>query len=347
MPARHHLLLSFVLAAGFLAIAAAPRAATPHGEAPATGLRAIGRAYDRLYDALGDSVGDARDPAARARIATAARDFQDALRRDGGARPGLTADARDIIASLEDGTFSAARSLAVLRRDARGSLVAAGAWRPPQEGDPVPGSIGRVMNQRNEGDCVGISVIKAFSATPTGQAILRKIVTRNADGSFNVSFPGDSSTAYRLGPDGLDQYGKGDPAAAAVVGAMFRYFGLDPAQGALPTNKVMELLAGRLGDHDRLADAELTPAGIDEFLRRAAPSVGVQTAMVFGGKPGRDGEWTRGDGHAFAVIAIDAASGVVTYTNPWNEGQVRTIGIDALAAQAAGTSADFETVTFR
>lgn len=128
---------------------------------------------------------------------------------------------------------------------------------------------------------------------------------------------------------------------------MFRYFHRDPKQGALPTNKVMELLAGTLGDHARRADAEMTPQEITEFLARNADNVGRGVAMVFGGKPGRNGEWTKGDGHAFAVIRIDPAAGMLTYTNPWNEATTRTIAIADLARQAAGTSADFETVTFR
>jgi hypothetical protein len=346
MPAPLDARLPLAIAAALMIAGTAP-AALAGGEAPVSGVRAIGQAYARLIGVLEHSGGDGPARAGRASISAAARAFQDALAHDGGARPKLAADASNIIISLDDGTFSAAGSIAALRRDARGNLVEVGTWQPSPEGSPVPASVGTVMNQRNEGDCVGISVIKAFSATPAGDAILRKTVTGNADGSFNVSFPGDSSAVYRLGPDGLDQYGKGDAAAAAVVGAVFQYFRLDPAKGALPTNKVMELLAGDLGDHDRLADADSTPAGIAEYLRRNAAAVGTRMAMVFGGRPGRDGEWMKGDGHAFAVIRIDVDDGILTYTDPWNEGEPRTIAIDTLAEQAAGTPADFETVTFR
>ncbi|HMG51704.1 MAG TPA: hypothetical protein VK597_13960 [Inquilinus sp.] len=317
------------------------------GASAATSMRAIGGAYRQLVHDLEQSHGARPDNAASQRIAAAARDFQDALKRDGGARPELATDARNIVASLGDGTFSADGSIAVLRRDAKGSVITTEPWTPSPGGDPIPGAIGIALNQTGEGDCVGISVIKAFSDTPAGAAILHKAVTANADGSFNISFPGDATTVYHLGPDNLDQFGKGDPAGAAVVGAMFRYFHRDPKQGALPTNKVMELLAGTLGDHARRADAEMTPQEITDFLAGNADSVGKGVAMVFGGKPGRNGEWTKGDGHAFAVIRIDPAAGMVTYTNPWNEATTRTIAIADLARQAAGTSADFETVTFR
>ena len=108
----------------------------------------------------------------------------------------------------------------------------------------------------------------------------------------------------------------------------------------------MELLAGNLGRHARLADAKSSAADIERFLLGNAPMVGAKVAMVFGGKPAHGGDWSRGDGHAFAVLRIDAASRTVFYTNPWNEGKVHTIAISDLAAQASGTSADFETVSF-
>lgn len=316
---------------------------------PETGLRAIESAYHQLVHELDLSRGARLDGAISHRITVAAQGFQNAIKRDGGARPDLEADARNIIVSLTDGTFNAGKSLEVLRHDARGSVIDAGTWRPASSGGaPIPGPIGTHLNQTSEGDCVGISVVKAFSNTQVGSEILRKAVTGNADGSYNVSLPGDPSTVYHLNSSELDQFGKGDPAAAAVVGAMFRYFHLDPAKGALPTNKVMELLAGQFGDHARLADSETAPQGIADFLVRNADGVGSRVAMVFGGKPGHKGEWSKGDGHAFAVIHIDAVSGVLTYTNPWNEGaETRTVAIADLARQAAGTSADFETITFR
>jgi hypothetical protein len=315
---------------------------------PETGLRAVEGAYHQLVHELDLSRGARPDNTIRNRITLAAEGFRNTMRRDGGARPDLDTDAKNIIASLGDGTFSPEKSVAALRRDARGSVIDAGIWHPSDlGGSPIPGAIGTHLNQTSEGDCVGISVVKAFSNTRAGSEILRKAVTANPDNSYNVSLPGDPATVYHLASSELDQFGKGDPAAAAIVAAMFRYFHLDPRKGALPTNKVMELLAGQFGDHARLADAETTPQDITDFLLRNANRVGNQTAMVFGGRPGRKGEWSKGDGHAFAVIHIDAASGMLSYTNPWNEGEeTRTIAIADLARQAAGTPADFETVAF-
>ncbi|WP_407158326.1 hypothetical protein [Bradyrhizobium sp. STM 3557] len=310
-----------------------------------TGLQAIEGSYHRLISALESARSDA---AARQTIAKMAQDFRDALKRDGGARPSLEGDATNIIKSLSDGTFSAERSVQALRRDAKGSVIDFGSWRPALGGTAIPGDIGTHLNQTHEGDCVGVSVLKAFSTTRAGAELLHGMVTRDNDGNHNVSLPGDPSTLYRLAAGDLDQYGTGEPAAAAVVGALYRYFHLDPKHASLPTNKVMELLAGRFGDHARLADAETSPAGLTDFLMKHANRVGVDVAMVFGGKPGPKGEWSKGDGHAFAVLHINAATGTLTYTNPWDQArQTRTIAIADLARQAAGTSADFETITFR
>jgi len=306
----------------------------------------IDNAYRQLVQTLQQSRNSSTDTTTREQITQTAKNFQDAMQRDGGARPELTADAHNIIASLSDGTFNAAASVNALRRDARGSVIESGKWIPSMPGSPIANPIGTHLNQRSEGDCVGISVVKAFSNTQRGAAILHQAVTQNSDGSYNVSLPGDPSSVYRLNPGELDQFGRGDPGAAAVVGAMFQYFHKDPKQGALPTNKVMELLAGHAGEHDRLADAHSTPGQITAYLLQHADGVGSRYAMVFGGKPARNGDWSQGDGHAFAIIRIDIANMTLTYTNPWNEATTRTIAINDLARQAAGTSADFETVTF-
>jgi hypothetical protein len=325
---------------------AAPGAA--NAETPPVGLQAIEGSYHQLIAAMSADRGGQPDAAIRQAIAKAAQQFRDALKRDGGARPGLDMDAKNIVNSLGDGSFSAERSIEVLRRDAKGSVIDFGTWRPAAGGTAIDGPVGTHLNQTHEGDCVGISVVKSFSNTRAGADILRRAVTQNADGSYAVSLPGDPSTPYRLEAGDLDQYGTGEPAAAAIVGALYRYFHLDPKKSALPTNEVMELLAGRFGDHARLADAETSPAGLADFLMKHANDVGATVAMVFGGKPGPKGDWSKGDGHAFAVIHIDAGAGILTYTNPWDEGrQTRTIAIADLVQQAAGTSADFETVTFR
>lgn len=312
------------------------------------GIRAIETTYHQLLTELDHSRGARPDGQTRQHITTAAQAFQASMARDGGARDNLNTDVKNIVVSLSDGSYSAEGSIHALQRDAKGSVIDAGPWQPALAGNPITQPIGTHLNQTSEGDCVGISVVKAFSTTQAGARILQRGVTLNTDGSYNVSLPGAPSTVFHLPAGDLDQYGKGDAPAAAVVGAMFQYFHLDPAKGSLPTNKVMELLAGHYGDHQRLADAHSSTEDITRFLLSQASAVGSHAAIVFGGKPARNGDWSKGDGHAFAIIHIDPASGLLSYTNPWNEGvQIRTIAISELAAQAAGTSADFEMVTFR
>lgn len=328
--------------AALLATAVAAHAETP------VGIRAIETTYHQLLTELDHSRGARPDGATRQRISAAAQAFQAAMQQDGGARDDLKTDVKNIVVSLGDGSYSAEGSIRALQRDAKGSVIDAGPWQPALAGNTLPPPIGTHLNQTSEGDCVGISVVKAFSTTQAGARILQRGVTQNPDGSYNVSLPGAPSTVFHLQAADLDQYGKGDAPAAAVVGAMFQYFHLDPAKGSLPTNKVMELLAGQYGDHQRLADAHSSAQDITRFLLSHASAVGSRAAIVFGGKPARNGDWSKGDGHAFAIIHIDPASGLLSYTNPWNEGvQVRSIAISELAAQAAGTSADFEVVTFR
>ncbi len=135
---------------------------------------------------------------------------------------------------------------------------------------------------------------------------------------------------FHISDEALAQYGLGDPAATAIIGVL-PLFGPDPRHSSRSTNKVMELLAGELGRHARLADAKASAPEIERFLMETAPIVGV-----------RVGGWSRGDGHALAVVRIEAASRTVFYTNPWNEGRVRAIAISDPARQASGTRADLE-----
>lgn len=345
---RSRLSLALLACALVMATSGVANATTANGANAGIGIRAIESAYHDLVRELVQSRGARLDSTTRRRIVTAAQTFQGAIQRDGGARSDLEMDAKNIVVSLGDGSFNADASINVLQRDAKGSVIDVGPWdQASMGGAPIADAIGTHLNQTSEGDCVGISVVKAFSNTEIGAAILRRAVTANPDGSYNVNLPGDPSTIYHVDGHELEQYGKGDPPAAAVVGAMFRYFHLTPKTSSLPTNKVMELLAGGSGDHARLADSETTAQGITDFLIRNADGVGSRVAMVFGGKTGRNGEWTKGDGHAFAVMHIDPSTGILTYTNPWNEVVPRTIAIADLARQAEGTSADFETVTFR
>ncbi len=303
-------------------------------------------AYDQLLDALDVAVSDNHSRAARGRIRTAASRLDVAIKLDGGARDNLEAAVGNIVKSLADGTFDASRSIDALKHNAKGNAIEADAWLPETlPGTWVRGPIGQSMHQGGIGDCVGISVVKAFSTTSVGRAILSRSVKRASNGDFNVMLPGEPTRTVIAAKD-TAQFGAGDAAAGAIIGALFKDFGIDPKHGALPTNKAMALLSMGFGSHRRLWDAQATPQKIEAFLVKNADHVGRDMAMVFGGTPGKDAAWSRGDGHAFAVLRIDVGTGMVTYTNPWDETRERTIPIATLARQAAGTSADFETVTF-
>ncbi|MBW5283259.1 hypothetical protein [Burkholderia gladioli] len=323
-------------------------ASLPAGAEPATHLSDVERNYRRLLEVLQHSPAALSDPAQRTELTRASALFLAALKRDGSARDALVTDTRNIVASLGDGSFSAAGSIRALQRDAAaGNALQSGPWDPSTlPGKAIAAPIGINLVQKHEGDCVGISVVKAFSTTPTGKDILHRAVHQLGRDRYSVSLPGDPSRTYTLAADNLDQYGTGDPAAAAIVGAMFQYFHLDPAKGSLPTNKVMAVLAGGYGTHARLADRDSSSQDIVGFLGQHADELGSRVAMVFGGKPDRHGDWSKGDGHAFAVIRVDVPGNMVYYTNPWNESVVRKIALSDLASQAAGTSADFEFVRF-
>ena len=318
------------------------------GVSPAAGaVQGVQPAFNVLVAALQNAQAQPSDAGRRA-VAQAAKNLEDAIQVDGGARRTLMAATRNIVASLQIGGLNAEASLQTLQRIASYTVIDPGPWRP---GPLYPEPVGLNLHQRAEGDCVGISALKAFSTTQMGEAILRRAVAADPNGGYVVNLPGAPSRVFHVPAQALGQYGVGDPAAAAIVGALFQYFGLDPHHASLPTNKVMELLAGDLGRHARLADASASPQQIEDFLMRRAPVVGVDVAMVFGGKPGRGadgvrGAWTRGDGHAFAILRIDPASRTVFYTNPWNEGVVHGIAISELASQASGASADFEITIF-
>lgn len=173
IPGRYQKHLRFSFLTFTLAMASAGTAVA----APQVGIRAIETTYHQLLQALDQSRGARPDDATRQRIIVAAQAFQDAMKRDGGARENLRTDVKNIVVSLSDGSYSADGSINALRRDAKGSVIDAGPWKPTLGGALIAEPVGTHLNQTSEGDCVGISVVRAFANTRTGAAILHKGVT--------------------------------------------------------------------------------------------------------------------------------------------------------------------------
>ena len=187
---------------------------------------------------------------------------------------------------------------------------------------------------------MGISSLKAFSTTPAGEATLKSTVSKNADGSYDVRFKGDPGQSYNIKSQDLSQYAKGDPESSAILAAAYQHFGTDPKTGSLPTDKMMELLTGSQGSHQKQVSS--SNSQVDDELRQIAPHLGKDEAVVFGGAPGSDGQLVRGNDHAFTLTGVDEANQTVSYTDPWNTDTQRTMSIKDFEANTVGTGADIE-----
>lgn len=210
-------------------------------------------------------------------------------------------------------------------------------------GAAVSGEVGANLQQQQIGDCVGISALKSFSTTPEGESILKSSVSKNADGSYDVRFKGDPGQVYNIKAQDLSQYAKGDPAASAILAATYQHFGIDPQTGSLPTDKMMELLAGNQGSHQKWVSDSASQ--VENELKQLAPHIGKDTAVVFGGAPGSDGQLVRGNDHAFCLTGVNEANQTISYTDPWNDNQQHTMSINDFINDTVGTGADIEEET--
>jgi hypothetical protein len=209
---------------------------------------------------------------------------------------------------------------------------------PAQGGPAFDGSVNPDITQQTEGNCTRLATVYGLAQTPGGKAKLEQMIDQQADGSFNVSFPGDANQkVYQVKPEELDgKLGVGDTGAMAVATAIEKW-GVDhPDVDLTQPGQVMNLLTGNgipKDDKFRSADA------LKSYLAEHADAVNKgQQVMTLTGTPLEDGQgsFTMTVEHTFTVTNIDVQNNLVTYVNPWDPGKKHSIPLDRLAGDASG-----------
>jgi|GEM_PF-7063165 len=239
---------------------------------------------------------------------------------------------------------------------------------------PADGTINNDTTQsRTVTDCGFLSTTRALSTTVEGKNIIKKALTINPDGSYDVKFPGADKSYHVTEADLTDSSfipSKGDKDMSVLEVAANKYFadtqpahvgfgGINVPTGSVRNQtpeKVMQLYTGgKEGVHTQV-DQTNSVDDIKKFLIGAAPNLGKNQALTLTGTGDQQTQdWipnTTGDGHAFNIKSVqydpshpDAAQ--VSYTNPWDTSRVHTISLNDLATKInASKGSTIDSLTF-
>lgn len=220
---------------------------------------------------------------------------------------------------------------------------------------PVVPAIDHPTYQAKEGNCVFHATVTGLAMTPKGKQLLANSIRENDDGSFTVIFPGDArKKEYRIAFADVD--GRGNPAyvqsnhargdihmhvLSAAADLYFKDNGRKKGVNGLNSNLAADLLTGGEGKHVVVGVLEYRKAEIKKFLAEMAPRIGKDVSLTVSGYAGRDGNmsWRRAN-HLATVSEIDLKNGVITYLNPWDNTDKKTVRIDVLIDEMSKGSAN-------
>jgi hypothetical protein len=222
---------------------------------------------------------------------------------------------------------------------------------PPTTDSPVPpppkddsngaksdGYIDNDTKQQSEGDCVFLSTTRGISQTDQGRADIKNAIKANDDGSYDVQFKG-SDKSYHVSKEDAEKQGQwanGDEDMQILGCAADQYFkdhGQSNGLEGQNFGNVSKLLTGK-SDSTTSLTGNNSVDEIKQKLTDAAPNLGKTVSIGLSGGVADGGDWKAKDtAHEFQIENIDTKSGMVTYTNPWDTSQKRTISMDDLAKQ--------------
>lgn len=173
------------------------------------------------------------------------------------------------------------------------------------------------IDQTGLGDCWFMSSVAGMAESPQGKETLSNMIKRNGDGSYTVTFPGDSSNPVTVtGQDVLGNDKINDDALwAKVMEAAILKHSPDEAQHGGRAYDAIDLLTNKYVVHetifnDILTDSEHLGDVINSALEKGEP-------VVVSSRTGRPEDGPVENPHAYTVSGFDPATNTVTVRNPW------------------------------
>lgn len=199
-------------------------------------------------------------------------------------------------------------------------------WLEDREQD-VDGEIDS-SKQQAEGNCWVLTGINSVANDEQGRNIITNSIKPTGDGNYEVRFLGDeTNSTYTVTKETLEKNNasQGDLDMEVLNEAARQYYdknqnGRDIGKGGFE-GELEKLLTGK--ESKTLDDNR---EALEEVLKNDKNGLTIS----FAAKPDGDGNATEGFGHAYTVKSIDLEKDEVTYINPWDASQERTMKVDDL-----------------
>lgn len=198
------------------------------------------------------------------------------------------------------------------------------------------------FNQGQVGNCWFLATIDAYAQTAEGRATLSESIKTDSQGNYNVTFASDPNFEFTITPEEIEERRKTAGVSSGDIDMQI----LELAYEKLQTSRMEE--RGLPGIHiwEALSGEKLEGSGdlptrehADALLKDITGGIGLTKGFgisFHGGVNMGTGEAVYYDnteghnsGHSFALTSIDWDNRTITYENPWDTKNTRTMSLDA------------------
>ncbi len=201
------------------------------------------------------------------------------------------------------------------------------------------------------GDCFFLSSLASLANSQEGRQIIKNMISQNSDGSYTVTFPGDTQKPINVTKADLTNYAPNNQAlwANIIETAFLKYDDVHSTKDKkgdignfaknthnfqaihLLTNE--DVATSQFGVVD-LGSGELTFGGLaKETVRSEIIKALAQNKVITAGAGPRFQKYLGGhiDGpivsdHVYSIIAFDPKTDMITIRNPWGENNYNHLG---------------------
>ena len=178
--------------------------------------------------------------------------------------------------------------------------------------------------QGRHGDCVFVAALSAVARTRSGKAAISQMIVKNSDGSFTITFPGNSQHPVLVTLEDLDTFQVKGARWAQFLETAFLISHAEyknnaytpwPAPGAAdasaasasPAQYALYLLTGKLADKHLASDGSIGSI-INNALNKDQPVIAFCANN-------NDGALV--NGHEWTVIVCNPNGSLISLRNPW------------------------------
>jgi Calpain family cysteine protease len=179
------------------------------------------------------------------------------------------------------------------------------------------------VDQQGLEDCSFMSSVAALASTPGGKEQLTKMMVRNDDGSYTVTFPGDKDHPQTVTQEDLKnpKISKDEQDWAKVMEAAYLKKNPSIENKGIKAKDALQLLTGQNMQGDKIfsglysSDTDRIRKSIEADLANGEPVVAGTS------KKPKSGALV--DNHAYTVTGYNPKTDEVTLRNPWGHNDVK------------------------